>query len=75
MHVKEAHKARNGIGGTHREPDGDVGESAGNGDGCRDGLELGVLGVGAEHAECRDHENEQPVVEFKMEIKIFQHGV
>ena len=75
VHVKEAHETRDGVRGAHGESDGDIGESAGDGDGRRDGLELGVLGVGAEDSERRDHENEQPVVEFEMEIEVFQHGV
>ena len=73
MHVQQAHESRDGVGGAHGEPDGDVGESAGDGDGRRDGLELGVLQVGAQRPEGRDHEDQEPVVEREVEIQGFEH--
>ena len=73
MHVQQAHESRDGVGGTHGEPDCDVGEPAGDGDGRRDGLELGVLQVGAQRSEGRDHENQEPVVERKVKVQGFEH--
>lgn len=73
MHVQQAHESRDGVGGTHGEPDRDVGEPAGDGDGRRDGLELGVLQVGAQRSESRDHENQEPVVERKVKVQGFEH--
>ena len=73
MHVQQAHESRDGVGGTHGEPDCDVGEPAGDGDGRRDGLELGVLQVGAQRTEGRDHENQEPVVERKVKVQGFEH--
>ena len=73
MHVQQAHESRDGVGGAHGEPDRDVGEPAGDGDGRRDGLELGVLQVGAQGAEGRDHENQEPVVERKVKVQGFEH--
>ena len=73
VHVQQAHESRDGVGGAHGEPDGDVGESAGDGDGRRDGLELGVLQVGAQRSEGRDHEDQEPVVEREVEIQGFEH--
>ena len=75
MHVEQAHEPRNGVRGPHREPDGDIGEPAGDGDRGGHRLELGILGVGAENAERGHHEHEQPVVKLEMEIEAFQHGV
>ena len=69
MHVEQAHESGNGVCRAHREADRDIGEPAGDGDGRRYGLELGVPGVGAEHAEGRDHEYEQPVVERELQIQ------
>ena len=73
MHVQQAHESRDGVGGAHGEPDRDVGEPAGDGDGRRDGLELGVLQVGAQRSEGRDHENQEPVVERKVKVQGFKH--
>ena len=75
MHVEEAHEPGNGVRGPHGEPDGDIGETAGDGDGGGDSLELGVLGVGAENTERGDHKDKQPVVKAEIEVEIFQHRV
>ena len=68
MYVQHAHEARNCIFGAHRESDGNVGKTAGNGNGRRDCLELRVLEVGAQGAEGGNHKDEQPVVCRKMKI-------
>jgi len=68
VYVQHAHKARNSILGAHRESNGDVGKTAGDGDGRRDRFELWVFQVGAQGAEGGDHKDEQPVVCRKMEI-------
>ena len=68
VHVQETHKARNGVFGVHRESDRDVGKTAGNGDRCRDRLELRILEVGAQGSKSGDHKDEQPVVGRKMKI-------
>ena len=73
MDVQQAHESRDGVGGAHGEPDGDVGEPARNGDGRCHGLELGVLQVGAQRTEGRDHEDEQPVVKREVKIQGFEH--
>lgn len=68
VYVQHAHETRNCIFGAHREADGDVGKTAGDGYGCRDGLELWVLQVGAQGTEGGNHKDEQPVVCRKVKI-------
>ena len=68
VYVQHAHEARDCIFGTHRETNGDVGKTAGDGNRRCDRLELRVLQIGAQGAEGGDHENEQPVVCRKMKI-------
>ena len=68
VHVQKTHETRNGVFGVHRESDRDVGKTAGDGNRCRDRLELGILEVGAQSPEGSDHKDEQPVVCRKMKI-------
>ena len=58
MHVQHAHEPGNGIFGAHRESHGDVGETAGDGDGRRDGFELRIFQVGAQSSEGGHHKDE-----------------
>ena len=58
MHVQHAHEPGNGVFGAHRESDGDVGETAGDGDGRRDGFELRIFQVGAQSSEGGHHKDE-----------------
>ncbi len=73
MHVQHAHEPGNGIFGAHRESYGDVGETAGDGDGRRDGFELRIFQVGAQSSEGGHHKDQQPVVYSEMKVQIFQH--
>ena len=73
MHVQHAHEPGNGIFGAHRESYGDVGETAGDGDGRRDGFELRIFQVGAQSPEGGHHKDQQPVVYSEMKVQIFQH--
>ncbi len=55
MHVQHAHESGNGVFCTHRESDCDVGESAGDGNGRRDGFELRIFQIGADCPEGSHH--------------------
>ena len=73
MHVQHAHEPGNGVFCVHGETDCDIGEPAGDGDGCRYGLELRIFEVGAQSSEGGDHKYEQPVVKSEMKVQFFQH--
>ena len=66
MHVQKAHESRNSVSGPHRKTDCNVGETAGNRNSRRDGLQLRVFQVGAQGAQSGHHENQEPVVNRKM---------
>ena len=73
VHVQHAHESGNGVFGAHRESDGNVGKTAGDGYGRRDGLELRILEVGADCPEGSHHKDQQPVVKPEMKVQFFQH--
>ena len=58
MYVQHAHEPGNGVFGAHRESDGDIGETAGDRDGRRDGFELRIFQVGAQSSEGGHHKDE-----------------
>ena len=73
MHVQHAHEPGNSVFGTHRKPDGDIGETAGDRDGRGDGFELRILQIGAQSSEGGHHKDQQPVVKPEMKVQFFQH--
>lgn len=57
VRVEHAHEPRNGICRPDGEAHRNVGEAEGDGNGCRDRLELRVLEVGTHGTERRDHKD------------------
>ena len=73
MHIQHAHEPGNCVFGAHRESYSDIGEPAGDGDGRRDGFELGIFQIGADSPEGGHHKDQQPVVKPEMKVQFFQH--
>lgn len=72
--IEETKQGPTGIRGSDREPNGDVGESEWDRDGCCHGLELGVMKVGAEGAKGCHYEYQQVIVKFEGQVEMPKHA-